>query len=335
MCPARLFRRGRVCEGSGTCPPGSAAEQVSQDEEDVGRALGEAAHEVGIPGVAVRDVQAEAKAVGDQHALEIAADAVQHLEFEGGGGAAAAGGVLEDEVDHAGIVGGEGGILALVEEDAGEAGVAGIDVALARPSNRGRLVVGAFAKADGDAEGGKSAKVVVGAIEVGLEDGAEGAVGGVEILDEAQGAVDVFAGFHVDFDPGTDAPGFLLDGFDVGAAERVADVKAELGELDRDGGRQRSGGDGVERLFDADARGEGFIRRSDIFAQVVERGEDVLRIKAARDGDAVLEALARDETAGEAGSERRGFHPAAQGAAAGEEEKRFSQHTGLIPFHGT
>jgi len=160
-------------------------------------------------------------------------------------------------------------------------------------------------------------------------------VGGVEIADDGEGAIDVFAGLHVDFDARADGAGFEEDGFHVGAAERVGDVESELGELDGDGGGQGGGGDGVEGVLDAGAGGGGFGGGGDVFAEVVEGGEDIVLLKAAGDGDNVFEALTGDEAAGEASSGGGGLHPSAEQGAAGEEEERGSQHTGLIPFYGT
>lgn len=88
-------------------------------------------------------------------------------------------------------------------------------------------------------------------------------------------------------------------------------------------------------MFNAEAGGGGFLGRGDVFAEVIESGEDVLLLKAAGDGDDIVEVLAGDKAAGEAGSDGGGFHPATEQAAAGEEEKRGSQHTGLIPFYGS
>lgn len=310
------------------------AGEVAQDEEEIGGPLGEAAHEVGVPGVAVGDVEAEAVAGGDEHALQVAADAVEHLKLEGGGAASGAGGMFDDDVDHAGVVGGEGGVLALVEHETGEAGVAGVDVAFSGPCDGVGFLVCALAEADGDAEGVKAAEVVVGAVEVGLEDGAKTVVGGVEVFDDAKGGVDVLAGLHVDFDAGADGAGLEEDGFDVGAAEGVRDVKAELSELDGDGGVQGRAGDGVEGILDAGAGGFGFFTGCDVLAKVIEGGQNAFLLEAEGDGDDVFEAAAGDEAAGEAGGGGGSFHPPPEGAAAGEEEKRFSQHTGLIPFYG-
>ncbi len=157
----------------------------------------------------------------------------------------------------------------------------------------------------------------------------------MQVFDDAEGAVDVAAGFHVDLDAGADGACLQQDGLDIGAAEGVVDVESELGELDGNGGGQAGGGDGIESLLDAGAGSRGLFLRSHVFAEVIEGSKDVLGLETAGDGDDILEALSGDEAAGEAGGGRRGFHPPAEGAVAGEEEKRFSQHTWLIPSHGT
>src|SRR5271168_1251011 len=58
-------------------------EEVLDEEDDVGGALGEATHEVGVPLRTEGNVDADPIALGHQAVLEIAADAVEHLEFEG------------------------------------------------------------------------------------------------------------------------------------------------------------------------------------------------------------------------------------------------------------
>ena len=58
-------------------------EEVFGEEEHVGGALGEAAHEVWVPLRAEGDVDADAVALGGEAALKVAANAVQHLELEG------------------------------------------------------------------------------------------------------------------------------------------------------------------------------------------------------------------------------------------------------------
>src|SRR6266481_10051884 len=58
-------------------------EEVFGQEEEVGGAFGEAAHEVGVPLGAEGDVDAHAVAFVGEAALEIAAYAVEHLKLEG------------------------------------------------------------------------------------------------------------------------------------------------------------------------------------------------------------------------------------------------------------
>src|SRR5260370_7439290 len=57
-------------------------EEIADEEAEVGGAFGEAAHEVGEPVLAVRDVDADAIAVLDEPALQIGAHSIQHLKFE-------------------------------------------------------------------------------------------------------------------------------------------------------------------------------------------------------------------------------------------------------------
>src|SRR3977135_903833 len=60
----------------------SPAEKMAEEEADVGGALGEAAHEIGEPVLAERDVDADAIAVPDQASLQVGANAVEHLKLE-------------------------------------------------------------------------------------------------------------------------------------------------------------------------------------------------------------------------------------------------------------
>src|SRR3972149_9554376 len=63
-------------------PAPSTAQKAAQEEEEGGGTLGQAAHEVGEPGVPVRDVDADPVAGGDERGLQVAADPVEHLELE-------------------------------------------------------------------------------------------------------------------------------------------------------------------------------------------------------------------------------------------------------------
>jgi hypothetical protein len=61
---------------------GSAADEGAQEELEIGGALGHPPHEVRVPGRAVRDVDPDSVAFARQLLLEVATDAVQHLDLE-------------------------------------------------------------------------------------------------------------------------------------------------------------------------------------------------------------------------------------------------------------
>ena len=58
------------------------AEEIAQQEAEVGGALGETAHEVGEPVVAVRNVNAQRGSHPSQAALQVGAYAIEHLKLE-------------------------------------------------------------------------------------------------------------------------------------------------------------------------------------------------------------------------------------------------------------
>src|SRR5580765_5053118 len=60
---------------------GALVQQARDDRSHVGRPLAQPAHEVREPLAAERDVDADARAAGDQRLLKIAADAVEQLEL--------------------------------------------------------------------------------------------------------------------------------------------------------------------------------------------------------------------------------------------------------------
>lgn len=57
-------------------------EEGSDDEEEVGGALGEAASEIGVPSFAEGEIDSDFVSFVFQLGLEVAADAVKHLPFE-------------------------------------------------------------------------------------------------------------------------------------------------------------------------------------------------------------------------------------------------------------
>lgn len=164
-----------------------------------------------------------------------------------------------------------------------------VDGGLSGEDDGGWLIVGAFAETDGDAGLGHAAGVVLGAEEVGLEDGADAAVLLVEVLDEGEGAIDVGVGLHVDLDAAADGVGFADEDVDVAAAEVVAEIEAELGEFDGDGGGEVGGGDGVEGGFAELTGGIGLVRGGDVFAEVIEGGEEAFGVELVADAENVFE----------------------------------------------
>ncbi len=255
--------------------------------------------------------------------MEVAADAVEHLEFEGilGGG--------ESARDHAVVVGGEGGVGAFGEEEAGEGKVVGVDLFLFGEGDFGGFLVGAFAEADGDAGGVEGADVGFAAEEVSLDDGADAAELGVEAVDDGESTVDVGGGFHVEFDAGMGGVGGFGEGAGVGEAEVGVDVEAELGEFDGNGGVELAGGEGTDGLQGMVAGGDGFFTLGDGFAEGIEGGEEALGVHFGADFEGFGESVAGDEAAGEGFGEGGMLHPAAELRLAGEKEEERSKQAGL------
>src|SRR5215472_4325690 len=144
----RRWRCGRPLPKARKKP--STAEEVFGEEEDVGGAFGEATHEVGVPLGAEGDVDADAVALRDELALQIAADAVEHLKLEGG---------FFDTVDFdevAEVV--DDGLVVRSHATEDAAGnqllrnvkIVGIDVGLGGEGDLGGFLVGTFAEADAD-----------------------------------------------------------------------------------------------------------------------------------------------------------------------------------------
>src|SRR5829696_974031 len=100
LLPCRVHPGQGGTAASGERYGRSALHQVREEEVEVGGAFGEAAHEVGVPLGAVGEVDAEAVAFGDDLLLEVAADAVEHLELEAATVAAVAGDQGPGETDH-------------------------------------------------------------------------------------------------------------------------------------------------------------------------------------------------------------------------------------------
>src|SRR5450432_3601861 len=124
------------------------AQEIPREERDVGGALGQAAHEVGEPFAAIRDVDAQAVAIFDETALKVSAHAVEHLKLKTIFGDVVCSGEANGRGNHGGIVSGYAVIDAAGQQHLHDANVIGVDVPFFRIGDFGRLLVGAFAEAN-------------------------------------------------------------------------------------------------------------------------------------------------------------------------------------------
>lgn len=153
-----------------------SAEQVAKEEEQVGRALREPAHEPRIPGRPVAHVDAHRAARLAQALLQVAADPVEHLELPVGQAP------LVEELlgagDHRRIVRRDG------DTDAGLSGVFGteaaedaqvvtVDLPLVVEGDLGGLVVGALHDPDRRSLAGEAVDVVHAPSQIALDDHAD------------------------------------------------------------------------------------------------------------------------------------------------------------------
>src|SRR5580765_8907013 len=104
-----MSRIGRYADGRQTA--GSwlplFSKNAANHKTDVGWPLAQPAHEIRKPFASERDVHTDAVALADEHGLQVAADAVEHLELER---IASDMGFVHPPargVDHRGIVGGD------------------------------------------------------------------------------------------------------------------------------------------------------------------------------------------------------------------------------------
>ena len=300
------------------------AEKVLGDEEHVGGALGEAAHEVGVPLAAEGRVDADVVALGDERALQIAADTKQHLKLEFAGCDVVRGGVGFGGGDHGGVVRCQAVVDAAGEQGAGEFDVVGVDVGLAREGDGGGLFVGAFAEADADAFGHEAVDVGLGAVEIGLDDDADVAAearGGVDAVDDVEGDVGEGGVFHVDAEEAAGGLGVLgeLEGDIFG--QRGVEGEAHLGELDADVGVELAGLDEVEELVIDVGGGAGLGLGGDALAEGVKGDGHALAIDGGGDAESVFDFKAGDEAGAELVAEAGALTEAAQGTVAGESDK--------------
>jgi hypothetical protein len=324
--PERAPHEVQYMSRSDRCPRRALSfltlEEVFGEEEDVGGAFGEAAHEVGVPLRSEGNVDADAEALGGEFALEVAADAVEHLELEGGFGEVVLGDEAGELVDDGFVVGGNAaedgatqGGADVGDEVLHQLDVVGVDSGLFGEGVFGAFFVGAFAEADADALVEKALGVGFGAVEVGLEDGAYAALQVRESVDafgELEGGFGERSAFHVDADEGVSVGGVLDHLGDDLLGERGREVHAHLGELDADVGVEVVGFDGVEELVVDGGGGAGGGLSGDALAEGVERDGDAFAVELLGGEEGLSDGHAGDEAVREL---------AADGGALGEGAK--------------
>jgi hypothetical protein len=278
-------------------------EKVFREKENVGGALGEAAHEVGVPLWTEGDVDADAVALGREAVLEIAANAVEHLKLEG---------MLVDLVgldegahlvDDRLVVGGDAAedsfaVVRKGDHALHQVDVVGVDVGLCGERDVGTFLVGSFAEADADSLPEEPVGVGVGAEEIGLQDGTDAAGKlRVQALGHGDGRFGVGGAFHVDPDEGFCLGGVLDHLADDAFGEDWVEVHADLRELDTDVGVQFARFDCIEELV-VDGGGSLRLRFSGYaLAERVEGGCDAFAVHPITAGKNIVHGHAGDEAA--------------------------------------
>src|SRR5688500_3154796 len=105
-------------------------EHAADDESDIGGALAEAPHEVGEPFTAEWNIDAHPVPLPLQRVLQVAADAVEHLELETRRIDALLRGIGAGRVDHCRIVGGDRRVVSTREQQPHDADERGVHVPL-------------------------------------------------------------------------------------------------------------------------------------------------------------------------------------------------------------
>ena len=300
------------------------AQHILGDEEDVGGALGEATHEVGIPLVAERDVDPNVVALGDELTLQIAADSEEHLELE----AAAIDAALGDEglggSNHFLVVRGEPVINGTLQQHVGELGVVGIDVGFFGESDLGRLFVSAFAEADADAVGDDPLDVGLRTIEVSLDYDADVSAQ-LRLVVDAMHDVERDLGerriLHVDADEVAGGLRVLGEAGRDLLGERRIQSKAHLGQLDADVGVELAGGNLIEELMIDIGGAMGFVGGRDAFTERVESDVHSLLIDLGADTKRVFNVEAGNEAGAEPGADAGGFGKFAKRAVTRQGDK--------------
>jgi hypothetical protein len=184
-----------------------------------------------------------------------------------------------------------------------------------------------IAQSDADTLREQTLHVGLGAVEVGLEDGAEGAGEPcVEALGHREGALGVGRALHIDADEVVFGRGVGDHLSDDSFRQFIADIHADLGELDADVGVELPGGDLVEEAVVDGGGGFGVGDVGDAFAERVERGGDALGVETRAGGDSLFHRHAGDEALRDFAADRRSLRKGAEGLVGGECDEEGTEH---------
>src|ERR1035437_9823345 len=310
----------------------SAPQQVTHQEEDIGRPLRKPPHEIGIPRLPVWDIQPQPVSFVNQPLLDIAANAVEHLEFEGIARDLArlheTLGLFDDLL----VMRGYSRIYACFEQKVHQFDEIAVHLRLALESHRGRLQISAFAQTHANTARAQHFYILAAAIQVSLDHRAGRFVTVVQIGDEVERAVGVFARFHVHAHEVAQRGGLANQRLDVGGALGQRKVHAELRQFQRDVAVDSELGDFGERPQVGVPGGSRFFQRCNVLAQMIKGDGNAFGINPLAGGQGVGQMVSRHEAGRQASGPTGGFHPFPQMLLAREEQE---ERAHVVPFQFT
>src|SRR6267378_4658968 len=176
---------------------GLGPQDVAQKEDQVGGALGQAAHEIREPVAPIRDINTDPVAILDELPLQVGAHAVKHLKLEIILGDLLRGCEANRLRDHSRIVGGDGVVKPTGKKHLHEPDVVAIDVLFPGERHFIRLLIRTFAKANAASIGQQLLDVLFAAIEIGLYDSSHGRIARSNTLDQLDSALSVSGTLHI------------------------------------------------------------------------------------------------------------------------------------------
>lgn len=186
-----------------------------------------------------------------------------------------------------------------------------VDLFLFRVGDGGRFQVGALDETDAELVLDDFSDVVIGSVEIALEDGASLREILVGAEDDLHGALGVVGALHIDADKVIALGGDLQDLSVVGFGHFIAKIEAALGELDGDvegldrpicvspcGGELEDGwGDGqaLQHLYEDFGGGGGLLDAMGVFTEIVEGDHQVLFHQLLAGFERLIQIVSSDE----------------------------------------